>query len=112
MAQIKLKRGTASTIPALADGEPGWCQDTHQLYVGSAAGNVLISGGGGGGAGTVTSISQGTGLTLTPNPITATGTVALTVPVTVANGGTGATTAAAGLANLGGQPLDGDLTSL
>lgn len=41
--------------------------------------------------GTVTSISQGTGITLTPNPITGTGTVALTVPVTIADGGTNAT---------------------
>ncbi len=43
--------------------------------------------------GTVTSISAGTGITLTPDPIVATGTVALTTPVTVANGGTGTTTA-------------------
>lgn len=43
------------------------------------------------GSGTVTSISAGTGITLTPNPITTTGTVALTVPVSIANGGTNAT---------------------
>jgi len=42
--------------------------------------------------GTVTSIAAGTGMTLTPDPIVATGTVALTVPVVVANGGTGNTT--------------------
>jgi len=46
------------------------------------------------GSGTVTSISAGTGITLTPNPITTTGTVALTIPVTIANGGTNATTMA------------------
>jgi len=43
------------------------------------------------GSGTVTSISAGTGITLTPNPITTTGTVALTIPVTIADGGTNAT---------------------
>jgi len=231
MAEILLKRGLAASIPALAVGEPGFTTDTHQCYVGSGAGNVLIGpgtdtrsgvwrysnnttmadpgsgafrlnaatfaatsqialdiltdgsvdvsnflktlvsgdiiqfqdqsnsanwaryhlsgaptnntgwfllpvtpdasagsavtnntpclvlftatgGGGGGGAGTVTSISQGAGITITPNPLTTTGTVALTVPVVVANGGTGATTAPAALSNLGGQPLDGDLTSL
>jgi hypothetical protein len=40
--------------------------------------------------GTVQSLTGGTGITLTPNPIVSTGTVALTVPVSVANGGTGA----------------------
>jgi hypothetical protein len=44
------------------------------------------------GSGTVTSISAGTGITLTPNPITTTGTVALTIPVIVADGGTGQVT--------------------
>jgi len=44
------------------------------------------------GSGTVTSISSTTGLTLSPNPITTTGSIDLTVPVVVANGGTGATT--------------------
>ncbi len=43
------------------------------------------------GSGTVTSISAGTGITLTPNPITSTGTVALTIPVSIADGGTNAT---------------------
>lgn len=46
------------------------------------------------GSGTVTSISAGTGITLTPNPIVATGTVALTVPVSIADGGTNATSMA------------------
>ena len=45
-----------------------------------------------GGAGTVTNIATGTGLT--GGPITNTGTIALSVPVSVANGGTGATTIA------------------
>lgn len=53
-----------------------------------------ISSGGGGGSGTVTSITQGTGITLTPSPITTTGSVALTIPVTIALGGTNATSMA------------------
>jgi len=47
MAEILLKRGTAATIPTLAVGEPGFTTDTHQCYVGSGAGNILIGPGGG-----------------------------------------------------------------
>src|SRR5262245_20586272 len=212
MSKVLVKRGTAATITTLADGEPGWTQDTKRLYVGSATGNIFIgpsaqtdsgtwnfsnittmadpgsgkirfdnatiasttniaisrttspgadaanilrgmlsgtivyiqerdnsanwvrfkmtaaavdnttwfqlpvtlydaisTGGaltnntpltvaftraGGGGVGTVTSVAAGTGLSASPSPITGSGTVSLTVPVTVANGGTGATTAA------------------
>jgi hypothetical protein len=43
------------------------------------------------GSGTVTSIAAGEGINLSPNPITTTGTVSLTVPVVVADGGTGST---------------------
>lgn len=46
-----------------------------------------------GSSGSVTSITAGTGLTSSPNPITSTGTISLTVPVVVADGGTGITTA-------------------
>lgn len=46
------------------------------------------------GSGTVTSIAAGEGITLTPNPIVGTGTVALTVPVSIADGGTNATSMA------------------
>lgn len=72
---------------------------SQQINVGSTP-----SGGGGGGSG-VTSISAGTGITCTPNPITATGTVALSIPVTVADGGTGQTT------YTDGQLLIGDSSS-
>ena len=44
------------------------------------------------GAGTVTSISAGSGITVSPSPITGAGTISLTVPVGVANGGTGVAT--------------------
>lgn len=65
------------------------------------------------GTGTVTSISAGTGITVSPSPITGAGSVALTVPVSVANGGTGASTGAAGpylpIAAGLGNPLTGSL---
>jgi hypothetical protein len=57
------------------------------------------------GTGTVTSIIAGTGLT--GGTITTSGTIALSTPVSIANGGTNATTAAAALANLNGLPLTG-----
>lgn len=55
------------------------------------------------GAGTVRSITAGPGLT--GGVITDAGTVALNIPVTIANGGTNATTAAAALTNLGAAPI-------
>jgi hypothetical protein len=53
-----------------------------------------------------------TGLTFTGSPITSTGTLALGGTLTVANGGTGATTAAAALTALGAQPVDPELTAV
>jgi hypothetical protein len=61
------------------------------------------------GTGSVTSITAGTGLT--GGTITTSGTVALSVPVSIANGGTNATTAAAALTNLNGLPLTGGTLS-
>jgi len=55
----------------------------------SQAGNFIIAGGPG--SGTVTSLTAGTGITLTPSPITTTGSIALTIPVSIADGGTNAT---------------------
>ena len=34
---LKIKRGTKATIPTLAAGEPGWCTDTYELFVGDGA---------------------------------------------------------------------------
>ena len=48
MATLQLKRGLASGIPTLAAGEPVWTTDTHELYVGTGSGNVLIGPGTGG----------------------------------------------------------------
>jgi len=53
----------------------------------------------GAGSGTVTSVSAGTGLS--GGPITTTGALALQVPVTIAHGGTEATTAAEARTSLG-----------
>lgn len=56
-----------------------------------------------GGGGTVTSVTAGAGLT--GGAITTTGTIALSSPVSLANGGTGATTAGAALTALGAAPV-------
>lgn len=40
---IQFKRGAADTIPKLADGEPGWCKDKKQLYIGTPTGNEKIA---------------------------------------------------------------------
>lgn len=47
MAQISVIqffRGEAADIPTLADGEPGWCVDTFQLFVGQDGTNRLVGG--------------------------------------------------------------------
>lgn len=55
--------------------------------------------------GGVTSITAGTGLT--GGTITTTGTIGMSVPVSIANGGTNATTAPAALTSLGAVPIAG-----
>jgi hypothetical protein len=48
---IQFKRNTATHVTTpLADGEPGWTTDTHELYVGQGGTNYLINSAGGGGA--------------------------------------------------------------
>jgi hypothetical protein len=75
----------------------------------SFAGTVLNATSGG--SGTVTSITAGTGITLSPATITTTGSVALTVPVSIANGGTGSTTVAATpWVQKSGDTMTGNLT--
>ena len=39
---IKLKRGVYSSLPALTDGEPGWCTDNFKLYIGQGGANKLV----------------------------------------------------------------------
>jgi len=43
MAQIKIKRGLKANLPALADGELAFCEDTKELFVGSSSGNTLLT---------------------------------------------------------------------
>lgn len=31
---IQFRRGAKASLPKLADGEPGWCKDTKELYIG------------------------------------------------------------------------------
>ena len=40
---IQFKRGAAANIPKLADGEPGWCRDTKELFIGTPTGNEKIA---------------------------------------------------------------------
>ena len=40
---IQLKRGIARAIPRLSTGEPGWCTDTKQLFIGTDEGNTKIA---------------------------------------------------------------------
>jgi hypothetical protein len=44
MALIKIRRGLKASIPSLAIGEPGYCTDTKELFVGAADGNKLVGG--------------------------------------------------------------------
>lgn len=82
-----LAKGTNGQVLSLAAGLPAWIDVA--------------------GVGTVTSVDGSggtTGLTLTGGPITASGTLTLGGTLAVANGGTGATTAAAALTSLGAYP--------
>ncbi len=39
---IQLKRGTFANLPALGDGEPGWCTDNFKLYIGQGGVSKLV----------------------------------------------------------------------
>ena len=41
---IQMRRGNYANLPNLAQGEPGFCLDTEELYVGGQNGNVRVSG--------------------------------------------------------------------
>lgn len=38
--KIQFKRGLKANLPTLTEGEPGFCTDTKEVYIGSSAGNV------------------------------------------------------------------------
>lgn len=42
-ATIKTKRGNKSLLPTLSVGEQGFCNDTHELFIGHSAGNKRIT---------------------------------------------------------------------
>ena len=120
---------------ALSIGQGGTGQTSYtngQLLIGNTAGGLtkatITAGSGisvtnGNGAITITSTTNGTvtsisgsggttGLTLSGGPITTSGTLTLGGTLAVANGGTGATTAAAARANLGAGTGNGTVTSV
>jgi len=39
---LKVKRGTKIALPVLQVGEPGFCTDTNELFIGGESGNVNI----------------------------------------------------------------------
>lgn len=43
---IQLKKGLKADLPILGDGEPGWCTDTHELYIGDGTVNHQLTGAG------------------------------------------------------------------
>jgi hypothetical protein len=92
--QIRLNASSAAgtAAPATpATGDLWYNTTTGQLMVWNGSTWAAVSSAGGGGSGTVTSITAGAGLA--GGVITTTGTISLTSPVTIANGGTGNTTA-------------------
>lgn len=41
--QLLLRRDLKVNLPTLAIGEPFFCTDTHELFVGSSGGNVKVN---------------------------------------------------------------------
>jgi hypothetical protein len=41
---IRIRRGIETELPVLEDGEPGFCEDTLRLYIGTPSGNQLVWG--------------------------------------------------------------------
>lgn len=40
---LQFRRGLRAFLPTLANGEPGFCTDTHDLFLGTGAGNIAVS---------------------------------------------------------------------
>jgi hypothetical protein len=100
-ANLKLLFGAGTTAPASTglsispNGQITFAQG--QMFPGTS----LTSGGSTGGSGTISGVVAGAGLT--GGGSIGNVTLALSMPISAANGGTGAATAAGALANLGGQ---------
>lgn len=43
--KIQIKRGLKANLPTLDIGEPAYCTDTKQFFIGTSTGNELINGG-------------------------------------------------------------------
>lgn len=43
MPKLQIRRGEASALPELSEGELGYVTDTDELYIGSSDGNVLLN---------------------------------------------------------------------
>jgi len=39
---LKIKRGVKGSMPTLTAGEPGWCTDMYELYIGDGAVNRFV----------------------------------------------------------------------
>jgi hypothetical protein len=109
-------QGISAIPPVLPDqaetGTHQWLRDMAQSINALSSWVGTATGPGGSGSGTVTSVTAGTGLVGSPNPIIAAGTIALSVPVSIANGGSGSSTAAGAPWLTSNQTitLSGDLT--
>lgn len=92
--------------PIVVDAPDGslrteWRAFFHRLWLRTGGSQGAVAGGG-----TITGVTAGAGLS--GGGTTGTVTIVLVVPVTVGNGGTGATTAAQALMNLGAIPTTSD----
>lgn len=99
--------GSINVVNTAPDQVVSLTAGTNVTITGTYPSFTIAATGGGGGSGTVTSVDGSggsTGLTLTGGPITTSGTLTLGGTLAITNGGTGATSAASALTNLGAYP--------